>query len=93
MIWSHKVKKSNPSTTRARRRFSKKKIDTLQKKKNTTKEEKRAPETLMLAALQELKDVSRKVTELEMFIDTGGTHAVIPEEILEMNVIKTDVSF
>ena len=63
------------------------------KKKNTTKEEKRAPETLMLAALQELKDVSRKVTELEMFIDTGGRHAVIPEEILEMNVIKTDVSF
>jgi hypothetical protein len=47
----------------------------------------------MLAALQELKDVSRKVTELEMFIDTGGRHAVIPEEILEMNVIKTDVSF
>jgi len=92
LIWSHKVKKSNTST-RARRRFSKKKIDTLQKKKNTTKEEKRAPETLMLAALQELKDVSRKVTELEMFIDTGGTHAVIPEEILEMNVIKTDVSF
>jgi hypothetical protein len=40
----------------------------------------------MLAALQELKEVSRKVTELEMFVDTGGMHAIIPEDILEMNL-------
>ena len=39
-----------------------------------------------LESLNELKAVSLKVTELEMFIDTGGRHAAIPPEILENSI-------
>ena len=37
----------------------------------------------MLESLKELKRVSRKVTEVEMYVDTGGRGVVLPKEVFE----------